>query len=184
MKEQAVILSASNNPDCLDSIGLYTIMLAQRTGMKACLLFVHQDHKCESSSNQDEIKNTVLEKTSRIQSAGTKANVEIDRLITSGQFSEEVAKYLHEFDSSILIVGEGDCRVMRKRELRKVKEILRSKSELCRGRLHHFLMISAKKGHGQAKNQAISDSISINQFYQDHQINNWEHGRTSNHASL
>lgn len=150
MKEQATILAASNNPDCLDNIGLYTVMLAQRTGMMACLMFVLKNEKGRNSTDQGEKKKAIQEKTQKIQHAGAKANVRIDSLITTGHFVEEVARYLRVFDSPILIVGEGDCKVLRKKELRMVKDILKSKGEMYRGRIHHFLVISEKNKSGSA----------------------------------
>lgn len=168
MKEQITILAASNNPDCLDNIGLYTIMLAKRTGMMACLLFVLQKTKRGDGSNQGGIKNTIQEKTAEIQHAGARANVRIDCLLTTGQFVEEVAKYLRIFDSPILIVGEGDCKAMRKKELRMIKELLGSRGEVYSGRVHHFLVISGKNRIGSTTPEtSIIDGININQFVKE-----------------
>lgn len=163
MKEQITILAALNNPDCLDNVGLYTIMLAKRTGMMACLLFVLQEEKRRGENREG--KESIQEKAQKIQEAGAKAKVRIDCMLTTGHFVEEVAKYLRVFDSPILIVGEGDCKIMRKKELRMVKEILRSKADLYSGRLHHFLVISEKsKIADTCKKQAIIDWINMNQF--------------------
>ena len=163
MKEQITILAASNNPDCLDNVGLYTIMLAKRTGMMACLLFVLQEEK-RRNDDQEGRKN-IQEKALRIQEAGAKAKVRIDCMITTGHFVDEVAKYIRVYDSPILIVGEGDCKIMRKKELRKVEKILRSKGDLHKGRGHHFLVISDKsKIADTSKEQAIIDWINMNQF--------------------
>lgn len=168
MKEQIIILAASNNPDCLDNIGLYTIMLAKRTGMMACLLFVLQKEKREACAKLGETKNTIQKKTLKIQHAGVKANVRIDCLVTTGHFVEEVAKYLQIFDSPILVVGEGECKVMRKRELRMVEKILKSKAELYKGRLHHFLVISGKnKTRSPATGSSILDSINSNHLHKE-----------------
>lgn len=168
MKEQIIILAASNNPDCLDNIGLYTIMLAKRTGMMACLLFVLQKGKGGKRNDQGEKKKIIQEKTLKIQHAGAKINVRIDCMITTGHFVDEVAKYLQVFDSPILIVGEGDCKVMRKKELRMVEKILKSKGELYRGSFHHFLVISGKSNlSADSLEKMINDGINFNQFFKE-----------------
>lgn len=168
MKEQIIILAASNNPDCLENIGLYTIMLAKRTGMMACLLFVLQKEKRGNEVKQGEIKKKIQRKTLKIQNTGAKANVRIDCLITTGHFVEEVAKYLQVFDSPILIVDQGDCKAMREKELRLVQETLKSNNELYKGRFHHFLVISGKnKLAEEIEKMGDIDGININQFYKE-----------------
>lgn len=159
------ILAASNNPGSLDHLGLYTIMLAKRTGMKACLLFVLQKGKNGNCSNQGEKKNPIQEKTSKIQEIAAKEQVRIDCLMTTGLFVEEVAKYIRIFDSPILIVGEGECKFMRKKELRLVKQILKSRATHFSGRSPHFLVISGKnKPDAPITDTSSIGGVSMNHF--------------------
>ena len=141
-KHATRILAAANNPACLDSVGLYTIMLAQRIGMIACLLFVRNEQK--EGEGEDASDREFQEKIRLIQEAGVDANVRVDYLITTGAFAEEVAKYLKIFDSPILIVGEGDCQTIRRKELRMVEEILMKKEKHHRNGSHHFLIVSGR----------------------------------------
>lgn len=158
-KQEVRILAAATNPDCLDYVGLYTIMLAKRTGMIACLMFVTNETQKEGRGN-DTGTDGFQEKIRMIQEAGADADVRIDYLITSGAFVEEVARYLQIFDSTILVVGEGDCKTLRKEELRRVKKILMADGKGPGKNSHHFLIVSCKNRLAAAgKDTSITDWI-------------------------
>ena len=156
-KQEIRILAAANKLGSLDYVGLYTIMLAKRTGMIACLLFV-LDEK-EGGEENDAERNRFQEKIRMIQEAGVDADVRVDYLVTSGVFTEEVAKYLKIFDSPILVVGEGDCKAIRKEELQKVKEILMRDNGGRKDNSRQFLIVSGK-------NKIVS-------IGKDTSLNNW-----------
>lgn len=147
-KEQKTrILAAATKLESLDYVGLYTIMLARRTGMIACLLFVLEEKEGVAKGDKD--RNEFQEKMCAIQAAGADTEVRVDYLITTGVFTEEVARYLKIFDSPILVVGEGDRKAVRKEELKQIKEILSRDRNSRKSKSHRqFLMVSKKNRIG------------------------------------
>ncbi len=143
-KQETRILAAANRLQSLDYVGLYTIMLAKRTGMIACLLFVLNENEKEDGAGGDEHRTEFQEKIRMIQGAGMDADVRVDYLITTGSFTEEVAKYLKVFDSPILVVGEGECKAARKEELKQVRKILTADGGGQLNRSPQFLIVSGK----------------------------------------
>jgi hypothetical protein len=159
-KQETRILAAANRLRSLDYVGLYTIMLAKRTGMIACLLFVLNENEKEEGEGKEEYRTEFQDKIRMIQDAGMDADVRVDYIITTGSFAEEVAKYLKVFDSPILVVGEGPCKEVRKEELQTVRKILIADGSWQSNRSRQFLIVSGKhKVAAIGKDTSLTDWI-------------------------
>jgi len=141
LEMEAKILAAVSRLESVEYVSLYSIMLAKRTGMDACVLIVLNEKV--GSIPMHEGGNGVYDWVRKIKEAGEEADVKVECLITDGVFEHEVADHLKALGSPILVVGEGADLKARREELRRIeKELMAGGSG--RKRQIQFMIVSRK----------------------------------------
>jgi len=143
------ILAAVSRMESAEYVSLYSVMLAKRTGMDACVLMVISDGIGRGHVDGSDHIN---EKVRKIKETGEAAGVNVDCLVTDGVFEHEVASHLKLLGSSILVVGEGRDIAKRREELRSIEQELMEAGGWGRDHPHQFLIVSKKFGADSGHN--------------------------------
>lgn len=135
------ILAAVSRVESLEAVSLYALSLAKRTSMDASFLLVVEEDGPDAppfALDREEIFHSLLQ-------AGEAEGVAVRCGIVRGSFAEEVAKRLCTMGSPILVVGEGESRRSRLRELTRIEKILKKDKTWSRRNNHHFLVVSRRR---------------------------------------
>ena len=125
----------------LDVVCEYAIPLAKRTGKIAVLFVLLVLEEGTVTPDQDVIEKRLL----AIRERGVAANVEIKYRTVQGRFSDKVAECLYNLDCPLLVVGDGDNRSKRLKELKEIEHILISNKSWHHQKSHHFLIVSERR---------------------------------------
>ncbi len=146
------ILAAVSDPEIAESVGLYSIMLAKRTGMEACMLMVRGVDGVRVKSGH-EAGDGLYEKARRLIKTGEEEGVKVECLITEGVFEDVVADQIKERGSTIVVVGTDLDVKARRERLRRIEKGLQDGGGLGEGQLPQFLIV-AKRGTDEAAEEA------------------------------
>jgi len=143
------ILAAVSEPEIAESVGLYSIMLAKRTGMEACLLMVRRSGEGQEDTG-DRSEDGLYKKAMMLRETGEEEGVKVEFLITEGVFEDVVADQLRERGSSVLVVGADWDDKTRREKFRRIEKGLHEGGGNG-GQPLQFLMVSRKVPENAAK---------------------------------
>ena len=125
----------------LDVVCEYAIPLAKRTGKNAVLHVLLVLEEGADIPDQDEIDRRLL----AIRERGVEADVEIEYSSVRGRFSDKVAECLYNLDCPLLVVGDGNNRNKRLKDLKEIEHILIYNKSWHHQKSHHFLIVSERR---------------------------------------